>query len=317
MSVGDRTRFRRDYPDGAELAPYAHGAVAVPLSAAGRVVGSMGFPFDVPGLVTESALSIARIAADLGGQALERAELYEDERSMRRALDAILRAAPRFAASTLDEAAAAVCDEARATFGADIAQVWRMSEAGRWEVLCRKPEDPDIPAGTPVSLDDYPGLPEALEQLRLSFVPDVQSELDGEALEHVRRYGIRSSLRVPIVIEGEAARVLVLQWQDVTSEPGPSQILLARRFADQVGLVLEQLERRAAESVAARAAEETKRLLDVTLGARVRRQPARRGRGDSRRRLSQPASPRRCGRRAARGGRAQRSRRDECRRGNA
>ena len=48
------------------------------------------------------------------------------------------------------------------------------------------------------------------------------------------------------------------------AEPGPSQILLARRFADQAGLLLEQLERRAAEGAAARAAEETKRLLDVT-----------------------------------------------------
>ena len=240
------------------------GPIAVPISVAGRVVGSMGFPFDLPGIVTESTLSIAQIAADLGGQALERAELYEDERSMRRALDAILRTAPRFAGSTLDEGAAAVCEEARATFGADIAQVWRLAETGRWEVLCRKPDDPEIPPGAPVSLGDYPGLPEALEQLQLSFVPDVQAVLEGDALEHVRRYGVRSSLRVPIVIEGEAGRVLILQWQGVIAEPGPSQILLARRFADQAGLVLEQLERRAAESAAARAAEETKRLLDVT-----------------------------------------------------
>ena len=46
-------------------------------------------------------------------------------------------------------------------------------------VLCRKPEHGDVPPGTVVSLADYPGLPEALEQLQLSFVPDVQAVLEG------------------------------------------------------------------------------------------------------------------------------------------
>ena len=41
----DRASFRREYPDGATLAPYAHGAVAVPINVAGKTVGSMGFPF--------------------------------------------------------------------------------------------------------------------------------------------------------------------------------------------------------------------------------------------------------------------------------
>jgi serine phosphatase RsbU (regulator of sigma subunit)/anti-sigma regulatory factor (Ser/Thr protein kinase) len=131
-------------------------------------------------------------------------------------------------------------------------------------VLYRRPEVAEVPPGSAVSLDDYPGLPEALERLQLSFVPDVQALLEGVALEHVQRFGVRSSLRVPIVIGGETNRLLVLQWQTVIPEPGPSQILLARRFADQAGLVLEQLERRAAESAAARAAEETRRLLDLT-----------------------------------------------------
>ena len=255
--------LRRDYPDGAALAPYAHGAIAVPISIAGRVVGSMGFPFNVPGVITESTLSIARIAADLGGQALERAELYEDERSMRRALDAILRTAPRFAGSTLDEGAAAVCEEARATLAPTSHRCGasRRPAGGGAVQEARRPGDT---TGRDRLARGLSGLSEALEQLQLSFVPDVQAILEGEALEHVRRYGVRSSLRVPIVIEGEASRLLILQWQGVIAEPGPSQILLARRFADQAGLVLEQLERRAAEGAAARAAEETKRLLDVS-----------------------------------------------------
>jgi GAF domain-containing protein/anti-sigma regulatory factor (Ser/Thr protein kinase) len=260
----DRATFRREYPDGAALAPYAYGAVAVPIRAAGTTVGSMGFPFGRADFLTDRTLAVAQIAADLGGQALERAELYEDERSLRRALDAILRTAPRFAGSTYEEALVAVCDEARATFSADIAQMWSRTGADGFALRWRSPPDPSVPPGTDVHLEDFPGLVEALQRLQPSFVTDVQTALQGASLERVRRQNIRSSLRIPIAIGGEVGRVLVLQWRHIAPEPGPSQMLLARRYADQAGLVLEQLERRAAEGVAARAAVETKRLLDVT-----------------------------------------------------
>ena len=48
--------------------------------------------------------ALARIAADLGGQALERAGLYEQERSSREALDRILAVAPRFQQGATPEA---------------------------------------------------------------------------------------------------------------------------------------------------------------------------------------------------------------------
>ena len=147
---------------------------------------------------------------------------------------------------------------------ADIAQMWSRTGADGFVVRWRSPPDPSVPPGTPVHLDDYPGLVEALERLQPSFVGDVQSALQGKSLARVRRQNIQSSLRVPIAIGGEVGRVLVLQWRCTAPEPGPSQMMLARRYADQAGLVLEQLERRAAESAAARAAVETKRLLDVT-----------------------------------------------------
>jgi anti-sigma regulatory factor (Ser/Thr protein kinase)/GAF domain-containing protein len=50
----------------------------------------------------------------------------------------------------------------------------------------------------------------------------------------------------------------------VLSEPDRSTILLARRLADQAGLALEQLERRDAQAEAARRANETRRLQEVT-----------------------------------------------------
>ena len=262
--AADRTVFRRDFPDGAALAPYAHGAVAVPIRIANKVAGSMGFPFGRPDVVTESTLAVAQIAANLGGQALERAELYDDELSLRRALDAILQVAPRIAGTTLEEAEEAVCEEAQSTLGADIVQVWRPGAHGVFEVSCRRPADPSIPRGTAVWLDDYPGLAEALAVVQPSFVGDVQAVVSGAALEHARHYGVRSSFRIPIVVGGEISRVLVLQWHTEIPVPGPSQSLLARRFADQAGLALEQADRRAAERAAALAAVQTKRLLDVS-----------------------------------------------------
>ena len=164
---------------------------------------------------------------------------------------------------TLEEAEEAVCEEAQATLGADIVQVWRLAEpALRGE--CRRPANPSMPRGTAVALGDYPGLAEALALVQPSFIADVQAVVSGDALERARHNRVRSSFRIPIVVGGEISRVLVLQWHTVISAPGPSQSLLARRFADQAGLALEQTERRAAERAAALAAEQTKRLLDVS-----------------------------------------------------
>ena len=50
----------------------------------------------------------------------------------------------------------------------------------------------------------------------------------------------------------------------VIAEPEPSTVILMRRFADQAGLALEQLERRRAEVEAARRAEDMARLQAVT-----------------------------------------------------
>ena len=135
------------FPDGAALAPYASGALAVPVFASDRLVGAMGFPFAEPDAVTEEVRTVARIAADLGGQALERAELYSQERSSREALERILAVAPRFQRGTTTEAVvASVCAEARRTFGCDVAQVWTPLDEETVEVTWRDPPS-DGPAG--------------------------------------------------------------------------------------------------------------------------------------------------------------------------
>lgn len=246
--VQRRREFVSRFADGAALAPYASGALAVPVFTGDRLVGAMGFPFAEPDAVTEEVRSVATIAARLGGQALERADLYAQERSSREALDRILAVAPRFLQSASTGAVvASVCAEARRAFGCDVAQVWTPLDDDAVEVAWRDPPSSVIPAGTKLAYSNFPGLIEAMQGLTTMFIADAQSHARGEALRHARELGIRSSLRIPIVIGAQYDRVLALQWERVIPEPAPSVLAVMRRFADQAGLAIEQAERRMAQ----------------------------------------------------------------------
>ena len=246
--AGSRDEFAREFPDGARLAPYAQSALAVPLRIGGRVAGSIGFPFTRANAIDENVLSLARIAGELGGQALERSLAYERERAARDGLERITRLAPRFADAPEGELAAAICTEARELFEADVAQLWKVSDR-RLEVIWRDPPDELAPPGHVVEPRDYPGMQRSLERLDTTFFPDAREVVVGEALERVMAEGVRSVLRVPIVVAGRAEVLLALRWARVIPEPSPELLALARRFADHAGLVIEQGERRRAEEI--------------------------------------------------------------------
>ena len=263
--ANDRVAFEREFADGAALSPYAQAALAVPLSAGGQVVGAMSFLYDRSDRIHEDADAIAVIAADLGGQALERSRLYEREQEWRQGLDRMLRLAPRLYAGSTEEISLEICREARHTLGADLTEIWRV-DAG-WvslELVCRDPEGEAPIAGEHLAIAGLPGLREAVEDVEVTFVPDAAEILEGELLEYARRAGIRSWVWAPIAVGGRAERVLFLSWETVLSDPDPSLVLLARRFSDHAGLALEQLERREAEEKAELRALETERLLDST-----------------------------------------------------
>jgi serine phosphatase RsbU (regulator of sigma subunit)/anti-sigma regulatory factor (Ser/Thr protein kinase) len=261
--VHDRAEFLARFPDGAALSPYAQGAIAVPLRIVGGVVGSMSFLFDRPAAVEEDAVSIALIAADLGGQALERARLYDREHQSRRALDRILRVAPRFHAQTPEGVSAAICAEARAAFGSDLAEIWQLAGSS-FTLVWREPRNNALPRLDSVQIDALPGLRQAVEDLEVTFVADVERLVGDVVSEYIRQLDIRSWIWVPIVVGGQAERVLLLSWHGAVSEPDASTVVLARRFADQAGLAVEQLDRRRAQEQAARRAERTRRLQEAT-----------------------------------------------------
>jgi serine phosphatase RsbU (regulator of sigma subunit)/anti-sigma regulatory factor (Ser/Thr protein kinase) len=258
-----RAELEAMFPDTAKLATNAEAAIAVPLRVEGRVIGSVGFVFDHAEEAHDEAETLALVVAGLGGQAIQRARLYEVEQESRRGLDRILRVAPRFFAGSEAVVSDAICREARTVFGSDLAMLWRVRGA-TLELAAVEPELEPLHPGLESALAEFPKLQQAVEGLDVSFVPDVRDEARGEGLARVKRLGIRSSLRVPVVIAGEAELVLIVSWQTSVSAPDPSTLVLVRRFADQAGLALEQVERRRAEAEAARRAAEARRLHEMT-----------------------------------------------------
>jgi serine phosphatase RsbU (regulator of sigma subunit)/anti-sigma regulatory factor (Ser/Thr protein kinase) len=262
IAVG-RDELEATFPDTARLAPRAQAAVAVPLRVEDRVIGSIGFVFDQEENVDDDSVTLALVVAGLGGQALERARLYEREQESRRGLDRILRVAPRFFSGSETMITDAICREARTMFGADLAMLWRVA-GDTLELIAFDPEIEPLQTGLDARLGDFPRLKGAVDSLNISFVPDVRREARGEGLERVRLLGIRSSLRIPVAIAGKSQLVLVTSWQTPVTRPDASTLVLVRRFADQAGLALEQIERRRAQAEATRRAVEARRLHEMT-----------------------------------------------------
>ena len=260
----DRGELEALYGDSARLLRVdVQAALALPLRAEGKVIGSIGFQFDRTGSIGDEARAIAGIVADLVGQALERSRLYERELESRRALDRILQVAPRFLADDGNDVLSAICREARVTFGADYGVLWRIHPESL-ELLALDPPRADVAKGRLLPLDDFPRLREAIRALGTSFVPDVLETTSGAGLDFVRELGIRSSLRTAVVISGASELVLAISWHVVVSEPDPATVAVVRRFADQAGLALEQLERQRAQAEASLRADSTRRLQEVT-----------------------------------------------------
>ena len=264
VRANERGELEREFPDSAAiLPPQVQSIVAVPLRVAEKPYAVVEFLFVRPDAVDDELAAVASTVAVLAEQALERARLYDRERESRTALDRILQVAPRFYAESAEEVTRAICREARTTFGADYGVLWRIDD-GDLELVRSDPQRDEWPPGLRVPLRDFPGLEEAVGNLSVSFVPDVLAEARGTGLERVRQLGIRSSLRSPIAVGGKAELVLVVSWQIEVDRPDPTTTAIVRRFGDQAGLAIGQLERRRAEAQAAARAAETERLQEVT-----------------------------------------------------
>ena len=200
--ANSREEMEREYPDGARLADYAHSALAVPLLTEDRVVGSMGFPFDSAGRIDAELIALAQLAAALGGQALERSQLYDRERSLREGLDRIARLAPRFAGERTMAVMQAVCREALATFDGDVAQLWALAEEEA-VLVYQEPPDDDCPPGTRSLRADVTGLEESLARMEPTFARGPRRTARSTRSGPFRLMSDRTALQIPIVVAGE------------------------------------------------------------------------------------------------------------------
>ncbi|MBA2294217.1 MAG: GAF domain-containing protein [Actinobacteria bacterium] len=256
-----KEEFRRDFPDGAGLAEYAEGALAVPLVAGDRIVGAIGFPFDVPDRIHSDVVALALLAAALGGQALERAQLYDRERSLRTGLDRIARLPPRFAGRSSDEILSSLCREARMALDADTALLWRLDGSELTLEHCDPPDEMSI--GLRVARGTIAALEQSLEHLAPSFTEVSADERESAAGASPLPAG-KLALHLPVVSAGAAGGVLTLVFERELSSSRQEALVLARRLADHAQLALEHGAREHAQAAADRSALETRRLLDVT-----------------------------------------------------
>ena len=200
--VQRRAEFVSRFAEGAALAPYASGALAVPVFVGERLAGAMGFPFQEPG-------------RDHGRGAGPRPHRRRPRRAGARARRAV-RARAELARGARPRArrgaalpagrdarggrSISICAEARRAFGCDVVQIWTPVDDEQLEVAWRDPPSDVIPPGTRIDFADFPGLIEEMRAFRSMFVPNAQERTRGEALRHAQRLGLYSSLRIPIVI---------------------------------------------------------------------------------------------------------------------
>ena len=182
-----------------------------------------------------------------------------------RALDRILRVAPRFHADTSRVRGKAICAEAAATFGADTAMLWR--RAGQvLELVCTAPGPRSWPRPRSVPR----GLPHAArrrrERARSRSSPTCRTRPAAPGLERVRRLG--TSLLVPDADRdrrrrGGARAHRLVDERDLGARSVDGR---ARRGASPTrpGSPSSRSSAGALEEAAAKRADETRRLQEIT-----------------------------------------------------
>ena len=237
--------------------------VAVPLRVAGEVVGAISFLYDDEDAMLEDAEALAGIAADLGGQALERAGFYERELESRQALDRILRGCLRPSTRT---ARTPSRTRSVARLG------WPSAPISAWSGGFRGTRS-SCSAATRFSSRSSRASSRASRTSRTCWTPsETCSVLRRGCPGGGRRERTRARAPSGIALEPAPARRRRGKGRapdhrvlgDGRHGARSSTIVLARRLADQAGLAFEQLERRRAEAEVIAYADETRRLQEVT-----------------------------------------------------
>lgn len=157
--------------------------------------------------------------------------------SARQQMERVLEFSPQlYQGGRVDETAAAICQAAVETFGADGARLYAI-QGERMEMLALAPPLPGIEPGLSLSLPELPDIQDTLTQHRPSFVRDVRSvSTEGAASELRRQLGVVSTIRVPVANPAGPMGLLSLGWTHPIEQPAEDLLAIMQRFADQAAI---------------------------------------------------------------------------------
>ncbi len=232
------------------------------IGAAVAIVGGIAFVvfvtefggFVEPAVITIAIIlwTLAAVVAGVAARAVRRraavreallSQALADSETSKAAVENILALAPAFHRfERYEDMIAAICSVARETFASRSASLYRYAD-GRLTLLGREPSDPVSLPGWQSDAGSVPGLVEDLASGATRFVPDTAHEMwPGDGVDLARALGLRSVLRVPILIAPQSAYLLVIGWGEVRDDLDPAHLALAQRFADQAAVALEHAE---------------------------------------------------------------------------
>ena len=179
--VQRRQEFVSRFADGAALAPYASGALARAGLRRRAARRRDGVSVREPDAITAEVRTVARIAADLGGQALERAGLYELGAELARGARSRSSPSPR-ASSRARRRRPSPSRSAPRRAGRSAATSSRSGrpiddDAARGDLA--RPAERRDPSRDADRLRDFPGLIDEMRAFRSMFVPNAQQHTRG------------------------------------------------------------------------------------------------------------------------------------------
>jgi PAS domain S-box-containing protein len=230
-----------------------HALAVLPLAVENRIIGAMALSFgediDFEPERREMKVTLARQAA----QALDRARLYETERTLRRRMSFLAEASELLSSSLEYDKTLARLAELAVPGLADWCAIDMLREDGEIERLAVAHQDPEkvkwayeLQERYPPKPDDPHGVPRVLRTGEPEFLPELTEGILEEALagdqelrKVVEELGLRSSICVPLRARGRTFGALTLIAAESHPPYTDSDLQLALELARRAGAAVD------------------------------------------------------------------------------
>ena len=233
----------RAFPDAAASSRNAASVLAVPVRRGAEVIGAMAFVFGEQGAVTLERRAVATLAAELGGQALERARLYELERSEAERTGRLQSLTAALAESLVPgDVAAIVREQGIGTAGADAVAIHLVSEGGDALELegASGVDATELALLARLPLDRNGAVTAVFSRGRASFHPTLDTLAPDDQLRaSAETEGLLSVALFPLGASRRVHGVLLLGWRTAQALESVDRAF-AGTFASQCGQALDR-----------------------------------------------------------------------------